>query len=308
MKVVFVFIDGFGLGRDDPSVNPCASESLRVLRCVEAGETVRPAPENGTLIAADACLGVEGLPQSATGQTALFTGENAQAILGRHLPGYPNAALRGLLAERSLLKRLTDSGFSARFFNAYRPLFFRLPEPMKWRLSATTVATLAAGVPFFGLEDLRNRRCLYHDFTNEALIRRGIAAPRFTPEEAGEILARASAEHDFLLFEYFLTDKAGHGQDGAAALALLQGLDRLVLSLLRSLPTDEALLLIASDHGNIEDLSVRTHTRNRVPVFAWGRGKERIAERIRSIADVAPALFSLFGPAPAGSAAAKETP
>jgi 2,3-bisphosphoglycerate-independent phosphoglycerate mutase len=308
MKAVFIFVDGFGLGRDDPSVNPCASESLRLLRCVEGCPTVRPAAEDGVLVAADACLGVEGLPQSATGQTALFTGENAQALLGRHLPGYPNGALRSVLAERSILKRLTDSGFSARFLNAYRPLFFRLKESTRWRLSATTVATLAAGVPFFGLEDLRNRRCLYHDFTNEALIGRGIEAPRFTPEEAGEILARASIEHDFLLYEFFLTDRAGHGQDGAAALLLMQSLDRLILSLLHSLPLEKVLLLIASDHGNIEDLSVRSHTRNRVPVFAWGMGQERIAERVRDIADVTPALLSLFVPGSAGSVAGKGAP
>jgi 2,3-bisphosphoglycerate-independent phosphoglycerate mutase len=301
MKAVLLFIDGFGLGRNDPSVNPCASETLRVLRCAEADGEVRPAPEGGILVAADACLGVEGLPQSATGQTALFTGENAQALLGRHLPGYPNAELRAVLAERSILKRLADAGFSARFINAYRPLFFRLPETMKWRLSATTVATLAAGAPFFGLDDLRGRRCLYHDFTNESLIRRGIEAPRFTPEEAGEILARASGEHDFILFEHFLTDKAGHAMNREAARSLMEQLDRLVLALIRSLPPGEALVLVTSDHGNVEDLSVRTHTRNRVPVFAWGPGLERIAERVRTIADVAPALLSLFVPGSAAS-------
>jgi 2,3-bisphosphoglycerate-independent phosphoglycerate mutase len=308
MKALFVFIDGFGLGSADPAVNPCASDALGALRSVASGEAVRPAAEGGILVEADACLGVEGLPQSATGQTALFTGANAPALLGRHLPGFPNAALRSVLAERSVLKRLSDSGFSCRFLNAFRPLFFRLEESMQWRLSATTVATLAAGVPFFGLDDLRERRCLYHDFTNETLIRRGIEASRFTAEEAGVIAARALAEHDFLLYEYFLTDKAGHSRDGNAALLLMRSLDRLVLSLIRSLPLDETLLLITSDHGNIEDLSVRTHTRNPVPVFAWGRGRERIAERVRTIADVTPALLSLFVPdaglpAPAGETA-----
>lgn len=296
MKALLVFIDGFGLGSGDPAVNPCASGGLEALRCAASGETVRPAAFGGTLVEADACLGVEGLPQSATGQTALFTGANAPALLGRHLPGFPNAALRDLLAGRSVLKRLSEAGFSCRFLNAFRPLFFRLEEPMRWRLSATTVATLAAGVPFFALDDIRKRRCLYHDFTNETLIRRGIEAPRFTAEEAGAIAARALVEHDFLLYEYFLTDKAGHGRDMNAASLLMRSLDRLVLSLIRSLPLEEVLLLVASDHGNIEDLSVRTHTRNPVPIFAWGRGSGRIAERVRTIADVTPALLSLFVP------------
>jgi 2,3-bisphosphoglycerate-independent phosphoglycerate mutase len=297
MKIVFLFVDGVGLGGPDPSVNPCMDDGLGLLRFHENGKRVSEIPLGGALVSADACLGVEGLPQSATGQTALFTGLNASKLLNRHLPGYPNEILRNALRERSVLKRATEAGLRSAFVNAYRPLFFGLKETTKWRLSATTVATLAAGLPFFSTDDLAAKKCLYHDFTNEALVRRGFDLPLWTPEKAGKIMQAVSDSYDFLLYEYFLTDKAGHGMDRALAVNEMRKLDRFVSSLLESVRLDETLVLLTSDHGNIEDLTVKTHTRNNVPVIAWGRESERIADKVRSIADVTPALMELLADA-----------
>jgi 2,3-bisphosphoglycerate-independent phosphoglycerate mutase len=298
MKIVFLFIDGLGLGCADPDVNPCMDASLRLLSFSENAKSASEMPLGGVLVPADACLGVEGLPQSASGQTALFSGVNAPALLGRHLPGYPNETLRNVLRENSVLKRVSEMGLRAAFVNAYRPLFFRLKENTRWRLSATTVATLAAGLPFFGIDDLNAGKCLYHDFTNEALIERGFDVPRWTPGQAGNVLKGVCDSHDFILYEYFLTDRAGHGQDRPIALRELQKLDAFVGSLLECTDSKDTLVLLTSDHGNIEDLSVKTHTRNRVPVLAWGKGRERIAERVLSIQDVTPALLELFAPDP----------
>jgi 2,3-bisphosphoglycerate-independent phosphoglycerate mutase len=156
------------------------------------------------------------------------------------------------------------------------------------------VATLAAGLPFFSTDLLNEGKCLYHDLTNEALIERGFDVPRWTPGQAGKVLKGIGDSHDFVLYEYFLTDRAGHSQDRRIALRELQKLDAFVASVLESFNPVDTLLLLASDHGNIEDLSVKTHTRNRVPVIAWGKGRERIAEKVRSIQDVTPALLELF--------------
>jgi 2,3-bisphosphoglycerate-independent phosphoglycerate mutase len=294
MKIIFLFVDGLGLGNVDPALNPCMDESLCMLRFCEDAKSISEIPFGGLLVSADACLGVEGLPQSATGQTALFSGVNASKLLDRHLPGFPNEILRNVLKEYSVLKRVAEMGLRSAFANAYRPLFFELKETTKWRLSATTVATLAAGLPFFSTDDLLVQKCLYHDFTNEALVRRGFDVPLWTPEQAGKILKTASDSFDFLLYEYFLTDKAGHSRDRAHAVMELRKLDRFLSSILESVRLDGTLVLLASDHGNIEDLCVKTHTRNRVPVIAWGKGKERIASRVRSIEDVTPALLELL--------------
>jgi hypothetical protein len=249
-------------------------------------------------VPADACLGVEGLPQSASGQTALLTGVNASKMLGRHLPGYPNEILRNVLRENSVFKRLTEAGLRAAFANAYRPLFFKLKETTRWRLSATTVSMLSAGLPFFSTDQLGEDKCLYHDFTNEALIARGIDAPRRTPDQAGRVLKKISDSYDFTLFEYFMTDRAGHSRDMETALAELRKLDAFVTSLLESIDTENTLLLLASDHGNIEDLSTRRHTLNPVPAIIIGNPDHRaqFSAGLSSLSDIAPAITRLIIP------------
>lgn len=67
----------------------------------------------------DACLGVPGLPQSATGQTALFTGVNAAAAVGEHVTAHPTAPLRAIIAEHSLLKRAAEGGAQVMMANAH---------------------------------------------------------------------------------------------------------------------------------------------------------------------------------------------
>src|SRR6266568_2629938 len=151
MPVLFVFVDGVGAGARDPEVNPLAREEFLLSRFADG--TGAPLPRTGRAGLADACLGVPGRPQSATGQATLLTGENAPAALGRHLLGFPNALLRELLVRRSLFRCLGEAGRSATFANAYPVAYLRalgLPchgEPeaallgrRRPRASATTVA------------------------------------------------------------------------------------------------------------------------------------------------------------------------
>src|SRR5881394_3181591 len=53
-------------------------------------------------------------------------------------------------------------------------------------------------------------------------------------------------------------------------------------------------VILTSDHGNIEDLSVRNHTLNPVPTIVWGRHRTRIAPRIRSLTDITPAIVDVL--------------
>ena len=294
MRVVLIFIDGLGLGPDDARVNPCLREGLRLLACCEDGNGAVSTDDGGFLIPTEATLGVEGLPQSATGQTTLFTGINGSKRLGRHLQGYPNEMLRSILRDHSILKQVKDRGLRAAFINAYRPLFFQLKEKTRWRLSTTTVATLSAGLPFFRVEDIGLRRSIYHDFTNESLIARGFDVPRFSAEEAGRVLGDASRDFDFLLYEYFMTDRAGHSQNMERAYGVLEGLGRFLAAFLEEVDLTETLVVLTSDHGNVEDLSVKTHTRNRVMTRLWGRGAEEVKDRIRSLEDVTPAILYML--------------
>ena len=147
---------------------------------------------------------------------------------------------------------------------------------------------------FFRIEDVRLRKSLYHDFTNESLIERHFEVDRFSPTEAGRILARLSEDYDFLLYEYFLTDRAGHAQQMKKAVEEVRKLQTFLEGLLDELDLDDTLVILTSDHGNIEDLSKRSHTRNRVPTLLWGAGAETISHRIRSIVDIAPAVLHML--------------
>lgn len=295
-SVLLFFIDGLGVGACDPEVNPMAAVGGPYFSDF-LDRPMGMAPRGGYRARLDAGLGVEGLPQSATGQTALFTGVNAAMDLGRHLFGFPNRRLREILMEKSILKSAAGMGLVPRFLNAFRPQFFEQdPAGIIDRLSASTVAALASGAPFFGLDDLRAGRCLYQDFTNRKLVEMGFDVPVRTPAEAGGILAREAAGYDFTLYEYFQTDHAGHGGDMEAAKEEIRKLDAFVDSALSCLDTNRVLLILTSDHGNIEDVSVGGHTRNPAMTMAWGPGADAVAARMNSILDVpSEVLLALSG-------------
>jgi hypothetical protein len=243
------------------------------------------------MVPLDAALGVSGLPQSATGQTSLLTGVNAQGLLGRHLQGFPNKKLREVIAEHGLLGRASSLGKTA-FANAYTPRFF--DPSLKVRESVTTVSTRSAGIPMKTLDDLRAGRAVFHDFTNRVLIERGFEAPILDPGEAGERLGQIAESHHFLLYEHFLTDVAGHEADLEKGMECATLLDRFLWVLLEQMDLDRHSVFLSSDHGNLEDCSTRSHTRNPVPAFVWGRAATALPGRLRAITDVTPAVLEFL--------------
>ena len=289
MKVVFLFVDGLGVGANDAAINPCTDDSNKIFTNFRDNPD-RDVPFTGVVKGLDATLGVPGLPQSATGQTALLTGINAAKIIQHHLSGFPNRALRELLLRHSLLRETVQMGKKAAFINAFRPLFFDLPEQMILRLSATTIANYAAGLPFFRLEDIIAKRSIYQDFTNVSLQERGFDVPVYSPEKAADILSAAVAEYDFILYEYFRTDRAGHSQDRSLALAEIDKLSRFVVRFLSGIKLRSTAVILTSDHGNIEDLSTKSHTRNPAMTLVWGTGNEEISKKMHSIVDVTPVI------------------
>ncbi len=293
MKTILLFIDGMGWGPPDPATNPQYSYGGDFFRLpVFTGESVRLAG-GGLAVPIDAVLGIDGLPQSATGQTTLFSGINAQGVLGKHLTGFPNLALQNILREHSIIKIINNRGYRARFLNAFRPRFWELSEERKWTLSATTVANLAAGVPFFSLDDLVAGHSVYQEFTNTELIGRGFDVQPMTPREAGGIVGRQIKNYDFLLYEYFQTDKAGHSGDMARGEEQLRMLDEFMDELLREVP-DDALVILTSDHGNLEDATTRRHTLNPVPLMVWGADGVDFVVGVKRLDQVATAILARY--------------
>ena len=56
------------------------------------------------------------------------------------------------------------------------------------------------------------------------------------------------------------------------AVALLQSVDEMLGGLLAAWDDEKGLILLTSDHGNMEDLSTRRHTMNPVPALIVGEG------------------------------------
>jgi len=291
LSVLLIFIDGLGIGEKNNDSNPLAglknAEPLNNFRNVEPDIIFQ-----GKLTPTDARLGVEGRPQSASGQTTILTGVNAPAFLGFHKQGFPNQLLREVIAEKSIFRQLKLRNVEPNVFvNAYTPQFFE--QAPRWK-SATTCAIEAADLAFRKLPDLLGEKALFHDFTNQNLIERGFDVPLFSPAKAGEILANFTNEYRFTLYEHFITDKIGHDQDFEKARIHLPLLAEFVRETLERVDLEKTTVILTSDHGNIEDLSVRNHTLNDVPTIVWGRKRIEISKRIKDLTDITPSILSLL--------------
>jgi 2,3-bisphosphoglycerate-independent phosphoglycerate mutase len=286
VSVLLFFIDGLGIGARglfNPLDGLADAEPLAVFR-----DEVPQTPFDGIVVPTDACLGIEGRPQSASGQTTILTGINTPALLGYHKQGFPNTAMLEILREHSLFLQLSRAGVAPiTFANTYTEWFFK--ERPRW-VSATTAAVEAAGLRFRTVPDLVASNAVYQDFTNALLIERGEDVEPRTPDEAASVLARIVSENRFTLYEYFITDKVGHKQDMEAAKVVLQNLAAMIRGVLTRIDLSRTSVILTSDHGNIEDLSSRNHTLNRVPTIVWGANKERIHSRIQTLADITPAI------------------
>lgn len=302
MKVLFLFLDGVGLGEDDPQRNPFAQAAMPVLQELLGGRRLvaSSAPleaRRATLLALDACLGVNGLPQSATGQAALLTGQNVPAALGYHYGPKPNQAVADFLSDGTLFSQVNNAGRRAAFLNAFPPGYFEGIGSGRRLYAAISLAVVRAGLPLRTIDDLRAGQALSADFTAQGWRDRlGLKdTPVISPQDAGRRLASLPAPNDFSLFEYWLSDYAGHGQDMEAACKLLETLDQVLEGLLETWDDNTGLILIASDHGNLEDLSTRRHTTNPVPALVIGAPnlRQRFTKRLRDLTDIAPAIFTL---------------
>ena len=294
--VTFVFLDGVGLGPASAD-NPFATLDLPGFGRLAGGqrwtdEADAIAEPTHVFRPIDATLGMEGLPQSGTGQASLFTGVNCVERAGRHFGPYPHSTSKPVIAEHNLFVRLRDVGLSGAFANAYPDRFFRFAEG-RGRWTVTTLCCVEAGVRLRHEADLRAGGALAADLTAAAWPEHlGIDVPVISEVEAGRRLARLSQQSDLTLFEYYLTDKAGHSRDADRAAAVLHALDAFFNALANALSGDD-LLVVTSDHGNLEDLGTKTHTRHPVPFVVVGEGADALGG-VASLTDVTPALVDLM--------------
>jgi len=237
-------------------------------------------------------MGVPGLPQSATGHTTLYTGINTPKLLGKHLTGFPNKELRQLLHKHSLFVRLVNIGYKCKFINAFRPIFFTTPEIFSnLPMSATTEMNKYAGYEFSNFHDIQHEKALYHDYSNDENRKKGFDLPYFSADKAGEILVRESDNYDLILYEYFLTDFAGHAQNLNRSIEEIRKVENLILAVLTHMNSENTILVVVSDHGNIEDVRTKSHTTNPAFLGIWDKTTLKSYTDFKSLQDIFPYIF-----------------
>jgi 2,3-bisphosphoglycerate-independent phosphoglycerate mutase len=299
-RVIFIFLDGVGIGKNDPAANPFFADDFPTLKHLFGG--AMPSIGNAhrsskyySVVPLDATLDMPGFPQSGTGQSALLTGINAAQHIGKHFGPHPYSSLRPLLKDHNIFRKVHAMGKSALFANAYPQRYFEYIAKKPTFVGANALAWMLSDFRLRNHNDLFDGNALSPDITNERW--KDLGYPEIlpiSPLQAGERLCQFSASHDFVFFEYYQTDKAGHNQSMADAIAALKLIDELLHGIIEHIDLSKTLLLLTSDHGNMEDLSVRTHTLNPVPLLTFGNVNDKIA-RLKSITDVAPFIIDYLG-------------
>ena len=143
----------------------------------------------------------------------------------------------------------------------------------------------SAGYSLNSTKEVINEEALMAEIVQDAWRKRlHIDIPKITTIDAGKRVLNLVPNYDLLMYKYYLTDKAGHNKSHEDAERVMKPLDELLLYLLKN-KRSEDLLVITSDHGNMEDLSIRTHTQNKVPLMVFGDGADAFTS-IESLVDV----------------------
>jgi len=288
------FLDGVGLGVADPEINPFVTADMPNLTQL-FGEgwylatTEGRASARASLMPTDANLGLEGRPQSATGQATILSGRNIPAEVGEHYGPKPNDAVREAILRGTLFQEVVAAEKTAALLTPYPQGYFDVIASGKRRYSSVPFAATEAGVRLRTADDLRHGRALSPDFTSEAwhTLLGETHIPLYGLAEAGEKMAELAQAHTFSFFEHWPSDQIGHRGTLAEAVSHLQKIDAVFGGLLSAWDDAQGLLIVTSDHGNLEDKSHRRHTRNRVGTILVGRGHEALAAQVDDLTDIA---------------------
>ncbi|MFT5193537.1 MAG: 2,3-bisphosphoglycerate-independent phosphoglycerate mutase [Cellvibrionaceae bacterium] len=295
--VQLFFIDGVGMGSPDPAVNPFVSANLPAMTTLLGedwylAESGRRSNGRASLAPTDACLGVEGRPQSATGQATILTGRNVSAAIGEHYGPKPNQPVRDEIAKGSLFSEMTALGQKSALISPYPQGYFDAIKSGKRLYSSVPQAAVDANLKLFGSDELMSGDAVSPGFTGE-LWRTLLGysnAPLYSYHDAGKKIASLAADYRFSFFEHWPSDRLGHRGSLEEAVVHLEKLDQVYGGLLEAWDDENGLLIITSDHGNIEDKTHRNHTKNPVATIVIGPGHAELASEINDLADIAKAV------------------
>lgn len=292
------FLDGVGLGAADLATNPFLHADLSNLtellgpdwfilkKNSRAGRIIS---ERASLIPTDANLEMEGRPQSATGQAAILTGKNIPQLIGEHYGPKPNPAVAAFIKDNNLFMEVVAEGGSAALITPYPQGYFESINSGKRLLSSVPLAATSAGLRLMNADDLRAGRAVSPGFTGQGwhdyLGYKDI--PVFTLQQAGKQIASVARSYNFSFFEHWPSDRSGHRGSMEEAIKHLEIIDQALGGTLNDWDDSNDLLVITSDHGNIEEKHHRQHSRNPVPTIIVGPEHEALSEKVESLEDIA---------------------
>jgi 2,3-bisphosphoglycerate-independent phosphoglycerate mutase len=297
-RILLFFLDGVGIGVRDASRNPLFDARPSFL--MDLFDGVLPSlghrtveSHAGLCIPLDPNLGVAGLPQSGTGQATLYTGLNAARMIGQHFGPYLYSTLKPVVERHSVFAQLSGNGhmYPVALANAFPQKFFDYLAGPRRRMVAGMYAAMTAGVRFRDIADLRRGTAVSTDITAERWKHIGHPdAPVTTPYEAGRTLAGIADAHAFTLFEYFMTDKAGHERSRELARSVLREVDAMLRGVYDHVDRARTLVIVTSDHGNLEEIGIKTHTRHPVPAIFFGNRRGFRTDGLLSLSHLVPAI------------------
>lgn len=295
--ILFLFVDGIGLGANNPETNPFALAKMPTLKALSNGkgwfeDTGLQESSRALFIPTDPRLGIAGRPQSGSSQAAILTGLNVPEKIGRHYGPLPNQEIRAILDEDNFFMEVKAHGQRPILLDAYPPERLNGIASGKNLPSSIQYAAIAAGQALFAKEDLVARRALTAEYTGypwrEHL---GIGdIPFFSPYEAGQELVRLSRDYNFAFHSQWMTDWVGHRGTMEQAVDLLETFDEVMRGVLDTWDDDAGLVLVTSDHGNMEAMDNRKHTEADVPTLIIGNDKAQFGEDFAKLTDFVPRM------------------
>ncbi len=293
-----IFIDGVGIGNEDYQNNPFFKYPFKTFTQI-FGKTPSIKDQviesnNSFIFPADARLGVEGFPQSGTGQTAIFCGVNAPKIVGKHFGPYPYSTLLPIIQEQNIFKYFLKKNKKVFFANAYPKPFFDYLKSGKPRLSVTSLSCRFSGVRLNHATDVKKGKALTAEITNEKWNQKlGYKLPVIKSETAARRLLKIAFQNSFTLYEYYLTDYIGHGRHEGDIEPVFNTLDEFLFTILSEMDRPNTTLLICSDHGNVEDLSIKTHSLNPSLTISAGKYGKYLFDTIKDISQIKKAIIEI---------------
>jgi 2,3-bisphosphoglycerate-independent phosphoglycerate mutase len=296
--VILLFIDGVGIGKNDPEFNPFFKYGFKTFTRFFGDVPTLDNPiikrNNGFIFPVDPRMGVEGFPQSGTGQTSIFCGIKAPQFVGKHFGPYPYSTLIPVIKEKNIFTEFMRINKKPFFMNAYPKVFFDYIESGKSRLSVTSLSASLSGLKFNSVEDVREGRALTAEITGERWnTKLGYNLPVLKPFEAAQRLLRTASINDLVVYEYFLTDHLGHGRYEGNTEKTLAILDEFLLTIFTEVDPSKYTILLCSDHGNFEDLSIKTHTLNPSLTISYGKHSSFLFNSIKTLADIKDSLLQI---------------